>query len=81
MKQQSKGSKLGQTCGHPKIAVLCKKYKKQPKTSQKWLVFGCFLVEVAGLELAASSTRSVSKWSFDYFYLLFSAFESENSAF
>ena len=48
MKQQSKGSKLGQTCGHPKIAILCIKYKKQPKTSQKWLVFGCFLVEVAG---------------------------------
>ena len=54
MKQQSKGSKLGQTCGHPKIAILCKKYKKQPKTSQKRLVFGCFLVEVAGKQGANS---------------------------
>ena len=42
----------------PKSSFLCKKYRKQPKTSQKWLVFGCFLVEVAGLELAASSTRN-----------------------
>ena len=42
----------------PKSSNLCKMYRKQPKTSQKWLVFGCFLVEVAGLELAASSTRN-----------------------
>ena len=54
MKQQSKGSKLGQTCGHPEIAIFVQKYKKQPKTSQKWLVFGCFLVEVAGKRVGNS---------------------------
>ena len=66
MKQQSEGSKLGQTCGRPKTPFLCKKYKKQPKTSQKWLVFGWFLVEVAGLELAASSTRSRKNMFFEH---------------
>ena len=64
MKQQSKGSKFGQTCGHPKSSFLCKKYKKQPKTSQKWLVFGCFLVEVTGLEPAISSSRTMRDTTF-----------------
>ena len=50
----------------PKSSFLCKKYRKQPKTSQKWLVFGCFLVEVAGLELAASSTRSRKNVFFEH---------------
>ena len=55
----------------------CEKYiEKQPKTSQKWLVFGCFLVEVAGLELAASSTRNWRATNcatprFDDFYAIF----------
>ena len=57
-KQQSHVRNLVEHVVTPKSSFLCKKYKKQPKTSQKWLVFGCFLVEVAGLELAASSTRN-----------------------
>ena len=56
--QQSNVRNLGKHVVTPKSSFLCKKYRKQPKTSQKWLVFGCFLVEVAGLELAASSTRN-----------------------
>ena len=56
--QQSKVRNLGKHVVTPKSSNLCKKYRKKPKTSQKWLVFGCFLVEVAGLELAASSTRN-----------------------
>ena len=42
----------------PKSSFLCKMYRKKPKTSQKWLVFGCFLVEAAGLEPTVSSTRN-----------------------
>ena len=42
MKQQSKGLKLGQTCGHPKIAIFVQKYKKQPKTSQNSLFLAVF---------------------------------------
>ena len=45
----------------PKSPFLCKKYKKQPKTSQKWLVFGCFLVEAAGLDSRANGALGLPR--------------------
>ena len=53
----------------------CEKYiEKQPKTSQNSLFSAVFLVEVAGLELAASSTRRVALLIFKWFLRLFGAF-------
>ena len=40
--QQSKVRNLGKHVVIPKSSNLCKMYRKKPKTSQKWLVFGCF---------------------------------------
>ena len=54
MTQQSKVRNYGKHVVAPNSPFLCKKYKKQPKTSQKWLVFGCFLVEAAGLDSRAN---------------------------
>jgi hypothetical protein len=39
---------LYQTKAQTQICIFVQKVKKQPKTSQKWLVFSCFLVEAAG---------------------------------
>ena len=37
-----------QTKAQTQICIFVQKVNKQPKTSQKWLVFSCFLVEAAG---------------------------------
>ena len=39
-KQQSKVRNQGKHVVTPKSSFLCKMYRKKPKTSQKWLVFG-----------------------------------------
>ena len=41
-KQQSKVRNLGKHVVTRKSSNLCKMYRKKPKTSQKWLVFGFF---------------------------------------
>ena len=53
-KQQSKVRNLGKHVVTRKSSNLCKMYRKKPKTSQKWLVLGCFLVEVAGKQVGNS---------------------------
>ena len=58
MKNPIKSEKIRRTCGQPKTVDFVKIYRKTAKTSQNSLFSAVFLVEVAGLELAASSTRN-----------------------
>ena len=79
-KSTPKVRKQGKHVVTPKLPFLYKRYKKagnKSKTARFQLIFA---VEMAGLELRASSTRSVSEWYFDYFCLLSGAFWFENDA-
>ena len=67
MENPIKSEKIRQTCGQIKIADFVKTYRKTAENKSKWLVFGCFLVEVTGLEPAISSTRTNTPSFFDYF--------------
>ena len=64
MENPIKSEKIRQTCGQIKIADFVKTYRKTAENKSKWLVFGCFLVEVTGLEPAISSSRTMRDTTF-----------------
>ena len=76
MENPIKSEKIRQTCGQIKIADFVKTYRKTAENKSKMARFRLFLVEVAGLELAASSTRNWRATNcatprFDDFYAIF----------
>ena len=63
-KIQQKAPKSGKHVVNWKQPILWKIYRKTAENKSKWLVFGCFLVEVTGLEPAISSSRTMRDTTF-----------------